>query len=97
MDASEFEGIRLKIRINKCNLSVSANSAQIENFDFHAATVSRQHDDGFHEVRIPFSSMKRAWSEQTPLDTATLASVSLVAYDLKPGAFDFEVEEVGFY
>ena len=97
MDASGFEGIRLRVRINRGNLSISANSTEVQNFDFHAATVSRQTGDGFHEVRIPFNSMKRAWSEQTPLDPATLASISLVAYDMKAGAFDYEVEEVGFY
>lgn len=97
MDASAFEGIRLRIRIRAGNLSVTANSTQVTNFDFHAAPLVRQAGDGFQEVKIPFSSMKRAWSEQTPLDPATLASISLVAYDLKQGAFDYEVDEVGFY
>lgn len=97
MDASAYEGIRLRIRIRAGNLNVSANSTEVTNFDFHAAPVKRRSGEDFHEVRIPFSSMKRAWSEQTPLNPATLASISLVAYALKPGEFDFEVDEVGFY
>ena len=40
-DASAYEGIRLLIRVNKGNLSVSANSSEITNYDFHAAVVTR--------------------------------------------------------
>lgn len=97
VDMSAYEGIRLRVAITAGNLSVSANSTDVTNFDFHAAPVRRQGDDGFQEVRIPFSSMKRAWSEQTPLNTSTLASISLVAYDMKPGAFDYRIEEISFY
>ena len=97
LDASDFEGIRLRVRINAGNLSITANSTEVTNFDYHGALVTRQSGVDFHEVRIPFSSMKRAWSEQTPLDPATLASISIVAFDMQPGAFDFEIDEVGFY
>ncbi|MEX0320917.1 MAG: CIA30 family protein [Puniceicoccaceae bacterium] len=96
-DASEYEGIRLLIRINKGNLAVSANSSEITNYDYHAAPLVRQADGEFHEVKIPFKSMKRAWSEQVPLNTKTLSSISLVAVDLQKGSFDFEVAEVSFY
>ena len=96
-DASAYEGIRLLVRVNEGNLSVSANSSEITNFDYHAAQVTRQPDGEFHEVRIPFSKMKRAWSEQTPLNTMTLTSLSLVAFDIQNGAFYFEVDEISFY
>jgi hypothetical protein len=96
-DASAFEGIRLLVRVNKGNLSVSANSSEITNFDFHAAQVTPRSDGKFHEVRIPFSEMKRAWSEQTPLNTKTLTGLSLVAFDIQKGDFDFEIDEISFY
>jgi hypothetical protein len=96
-DVSAYEGIRLVVRVNRGNLSVSANSSEITNFDYHAATITRQSDGEFHEVRIPFATMKRAWSEQTPLNPRTLTGLSLVAADLQKGSFDFEVDEVGFY
>ena len=97
VDVSRFEGLRLRVRITQGSLSITANSTEVTNFDFHGALVTRQAGDDFHEVRIPFSSMKRAWSEQTPLDPATLASVTLVAFGMQPGAFAYEVDEVGFY
>jgi hypothetical protein len=97
MDASAYEGIRLRIRISEGMLSVSANSTQVTNFDYHAALVVAKADGEFHEVKIPFSSMKRAWSEQTRLDTSTIASVSIVAFDVQRGGYDFDVDEVGFY
>lgn len=96
-DASAFEGIRLLVRVNKGNLSVSANSSEITNFDFHAAQVTPRSDGNFHEVRIPFSAMKRAWSEQTPLNTRTLTGLSLVAFDIQKGEFNFEIDEISFY
>ncbi|KAA9134234.1 hypothetical protein F3N42_00900 [Marinihelvus fidelis] len=96
-DASDFEGIRLRVRINKGNLSVSANSAEVTNFDFHAAIISPASGGDFQDVKIPFDSMKRAWSEQTPLNPATLTGISLVAYDVRPAEFEYEVDEVGFY
>lgn len=96
-DASAYEGVRLVVRVNKGNLSISANSSEITNFDYHAAQVTRQADGGFHEVRIPFTQMRRAWSEQIPLNTKTIASLSLVAFDIQKGAFDFEIDEISFY
>ncbi len=96
-DLSQYDGIRLKIRINKGNVSISANSAEVTNFDYHAAPIARKAGNDFQDVKIPFSSMRRAWSEQTQLNTATIASLSLIAYDMQPGTFDFEVEEIAFY
>ncbi|MDQ8180721.1 CIA30 family protein [Pelagicoccus sp. SDUM812005] len=94
---SHYQGIRLKIRIQKGNVSISANSAAVNNFDYHAAPIARKAGNDFQEVKIPFSSLKRAWSEQTPLDPKTIVSLSLVAFDMQPTAFAFEVEEIGFY
>ena len=96
-DASAFEGIRLLVKINKGNLSISANSTEVTNFDYHAAQVLVTADGKFHEVKIPFTSMQRAWSEQTPLNTSTIASLSLVAFDVQKGSCDFAVDEVAFY
>ena len=96
-DASAYEGIRLLVRVNKGNLSITANSSEITNFDFHAAPVTRHTDGEFHEVMIPFTQMKRAWSEQTSLNTKTLTSLSIVAADLQQGSFDFEIDEISFY
>lgn len=96
-DASAFEGIRLLVKLNDGNISVSANSTDVDNFDYHAAPVVATRDGEFHEVRIPFATMKRAWSEQTTLDTTTISSLSIVAFGVQQGAFDFELDEVSFY
>ncbi len=96
-DMSASEGIRLLVRVNQGNLSVSANSSEITNFDYHAATVTPPNDGAFHEVKIPFTDMKRTWSAQTALDPKTLVSISLVAFDMQAGAFDFDFDEVSFY
>ncbi len=96
-DASGFDGIRLLVKINTGNISISANSSEVTNFDYHAAPVAVSSDGKFHEVKIPFSSMKRAWSEQTLLNTETISSLSIVAYSLQKDSFDFEVDEVSFY
>jgi hypothetical protein len=69
----------------------------VTNYDYHAAPIAVAADGKFHEVKIPFESMKRAWSEQTPLNTATLNSLSIVAFSLQPASFDFELDEVSFY
>lgn len=96
-DASMFDGIRLLIKVNKGMISVSANSTEVTNFDYHAALVPAKPDGEFHEVKIPFESMKRAWSEQTPLNPKTIASLSIVAFDVQSSSYDFELDEVGFY
>jgi len=94
---SRYQGVRLLVRVKHGNLSVSANSSEIKNFDYHAAQVTPKSDGKFHEVKIPFAQMKRAWSAQTRLNTKTITSLSLVAYDVQKGSFDFEVKEVSFY
>ncbi len=96
-DASAYQGIRLRIRIRQGSFSISANSSKVGNFDYHASTVTVPDDGAFHEVKIPFDSMQRMWSEKTPLDTRTIASISLVAFGLRKGPFDFELDELSFY
>ncbi|MBU3003763.1 CIA30 family protein [Paraglaciecola arctica] len=97
MDASEFSGIRLMVKVNAGNLSVSANSVEVTNFDYHTAQLSVVPDGKFHEIKVPFNTMKRAWSEQTALNTKTINGVSIVAFDLRKAQFDFAVDEVSFY
>jgi hypothetical protein len=97
LDASQFEGIRLLVKVNAGNISISANSIEVTNFDYHTAQVVVASDDKFHEVKIPFDSMKRAWSEQTSLNTKTINGVSIVAFDLQKANFDYSVDEVSFY
>lgn len=96
-DASKYQGVKLLVKVNSGMLSVSANSTKVVNFDYHAAPIMVAADGKFHEVKVPFNSMKRAWSEQTKLDPATLASLSIVAFDLKPSEFSYEIDEVSFY
>ena len=96
-DASTYQGIRLKLRINTGMLSVSANSSEITNFDYHAAQVTKQPGSEFQEVSIPFDEMKRAWSGQTTLNKSTLTSISLTTFAVQKQAFDFEVDSVSFY
>jgi hypothetical protein len=97
MDLSEYEGIRIRVRIGSGTLSISANSNEVQNFDYHTAVVTRSADGDFHEVRIPWSKMRRVWSEQTSLNPATINSLSLVAAHTQKSTFSYEVDEVGFY
>jgi hypothetical protein len=96
-DASAFEGLRLLVKINTGNISISANSTEITNFDYHTAPISVTADGKFHEIKIPFTSMKRNWSEQTPLNTKTLNSRSITAFGFEKTSFDFVLDEVSFY
>lgn len=96
-DASAFDGVRLLVKINTGSISVSANSTEVNNFDYHAAPVTASADGKFHEVKIPFAAMKRTWSEQTQLNPKTINSLSIIAYSLEKSAFDFAVDEVSFY
>ncbi len=96
-DLSEYQGVRLLVKLNSGSLSLSANSNEVTNFDYHAAQVVLRSDGEFHEVKVPFDSMKRMWSEQTALNPKTVNSLSIVAFGLQPGEFDFELDEVSFY
>ncbi|MBE2213205.1 MAG: CIA30 family protein [Opitutaceae bacterium] len=95
-DLSAFSGIRLRVKVAQGSISVQAGSAAIDNFDFHSGPIPVKGGE-FQEIRIPFTSMKRAWSEQTPLDLATITSVNIVAFGLAKGDFAYELDEVGFY
>ena len=83
--------------VHTCKIPLGTNSTDVTNFDYHAAQVNAKADGEFHEVKIPFKSMKRAWSEQTALNTKTIASLSIVAFDIQKAAYDFELDEVSFY
>lgn len=96
-DASQYTGIKLRVKINSGQFSVSANSLDVTNFDYHAAPVAVAYDGEFHDVVIPFESLKRAWSAQTTLNTRSLNSISIVAYGLQPTTFEAEIAQVSFY
>lgn len=97
VDLSEYKGIRLLVKINSGNLSISANSTEVENFDYHSSLVKIASDGNFHDVDIPFDSLKRTWSEQTSLNTVTINSLSIVAFSLQKASFDYEIDQVSFY
>ena len=96
-DVSGYRGVRLLVRVNKGQLSLTANSTDVTNFDYHAAPLIVPADGQFHEINVPFDSMKRAWSEQTALNTKTINGLSIVAFSLQQAAFDYELDEVRFY
>jgi hypothetical protein len=54
-------------------------------------------DGKFHEVKIPFDSMKRTWSEQITLNKQSINSISLVAFSLQKAPFSYEIDELSFY
>jgi hypothetical protein len=95
-DASDFEGVRLRLKPLRGTTFVHAVSAAIDNYDHHGAPVSAKAGD-FREVRIRFSDMRRSWSEQTKLDLTALTAISIVAVGMAPGTFAYEVDEVEFY
>lgn len=96
-DLSNREGVRLSVKVKKGILAVQVSSTEITNFDYHvSAPIARQPGD-FQEVRIPFAAMKRAWSEQTPLNLKTITSINLVASGMAATEFAYEVDEIGFY
>jgi hypothetical protein len=97
VDASEYTGIRLLVKINSGSLSVSANSTEVTNFDYHSSVVMVGSDGKFHDVKIPFDSLKRTWSEQTRVNTQSINSLSIVAFSLQKAPFDYEIDEVSFY
>ena len=95
-DLSEYEGIQLKIQVIKGSVSVLAASSEIFNYDYHGTPIARK-GEGILTIRVPFDSLKRLWSEQTPLNLKTIVSVNLVASSLQPQAFKYEISEVSFY
>ncbi|MCF3648945.1 CIA30 family protein [Synoicihabitans lomoniglobus] len=96
-DVSAYKGVRLRVKVKRGMLSVQVASAEVVNFDYHASAPIAGKPGDFQEVRIPFADMKRAWSEQIPLDPRTVTSVNLVAIGMAPDAFGYEVDEIGFY
>jgi hypothetical protein len=96
-DVGAYEGVRLRVKVLQGLLTVQVASAAITNFDYHTSAPVAAGRDASQEVRIPFTSLKRAWSEQTPLDLTTITSVNLVAFGMAKGDFAYEVDEIGFY
>lgn len=96
-DASNYQGVRIRLRVEQGLLNVSANSTEIKNFDYHSAPIPIYADGQFHVVEIPFKAMKRGWSAQSKLDTRTLASLSIVAYSMQKSPVKFDLDEISFY
>lgn len=95
-DVGAYTGVRLRVRLTQGTLTVQVASTDVDNYDYHSAPVVAKRGE-FAEVRLPFADLKRAWSMQTPLNVKVVTSVNLVAFAMAPGAFAFEVDEIGFY
>jgi len=95
-DVGAYTGVRLRVKVNQGALTVQVSTADITNFDYHSAPVGAKRGE-WVEVRVPFADLKRAWSEQTALSTKLVTSVNLVSFAMAPGAFAYEVDEIGFY
>ena len=96
-DLSAYEGVRLRVKVNKGILSVQVASSEVTNFDYHTGGPVATKRGEFQEVRLAFKDMKRGWSEQTALNLTTITSVNLVAFGTTKDAFSYEVDEIGFY
>lgn len=96
-DMTGYEGVRLRVKTVRGPLSVQVATATITNFDFHASAPIAGKGGEFREVRVPFTAMKRAWSEQTALDLKNVTSVNLVSFGLAKDSFAYAVDEIGFY
>jgi hypothetical protein len=96
-DLSNFQGVRLRVKITKGILCVQVASTEIQNFDFHTSSPITTKRGEFQEIRILFKDLKRAWSEQTKLSLTSITSVNLVSFSTAKDSFSYEVDELGFY
>ncbi|MDO3383677.1 CIA30 family protein [Gilvimarinus algae] len=96
-NAAAYQGVLLRIKVSEGNVSLTVNSTEVTNFDYHAAPLAVPADGQFHEVKVPFSSLQRAWSEQIPLNPSTLNGLSIVAYSPQAAPFEYQLDEVRFY
>ena len=96
-DMSAYEGVRIRVKATKGILTVQVGTSELENFDYHTSAPVAGNRDEFTEVKIPFKTMKRGWSEQTALNPKLITSVNLVSFGLAKDAFAYEVDEIGFY
>ena len=96
-DLSNYDGVRLRVKVIKGILSVQVGSSEITNFDYHTSSPIAGKRGEFQEVRMPFKGMKRAWSEQTPLNMKMITSVNLVSFGMARGDVAYAVDEIGFY
>ena len=96
-DLSMYDGVRLRVKMTKGILSVQVSSSEITNFDYHTSSPIAGNRGEFQEVRMPFKEMKRAWSEQSPLNLKVVTSVNLVSFGMARGEIGYAVDEIGFY
>ena len=96
-DLSVYQGVRVRVKVIKGILVVQVGSSEIQNFDFHSSAPIAGKGGEFQEVRIPFKEMKRAWSEQTALNSKSITSVNLVSFGVAKDSFEYAVDEIGFY
>jgi len=96
-DLSAYQGVRVRVKPVKGILSVQVSSTEIDNFDYHTSPPLTGKRGEFQELRLPFKDMKRAWSEQKPLNLKSITSINLVSFGMAKDSFAYEVDEIGFY
>jgi hypothetical protein len=96
-DASNYTGVRLRVKVKKGSLMVQIATSEIVNFDYHTSAPITRDPNEFKEVRISFASMNRAWSPPQKLNLKTVTSINLVSAGMAPDTIDYEIDEIAFY
>jgi hypothetical protein len=96
-DLSAYEGVRLRVKVLKGILCVQVTSSDIRNFDYHTSAPIAGKGRDFQELRVSFKELRRAWSEQTPINLKTVTGVNLVSFGMAKDSFAYEVDEIGLY
>lgn len=97
VDASQYTGVRLRVKVKQGSLMVQVATSEIVNFDYHTSAPITRDPAAFKEVRIPFASLNRAWSPPQKLNLKTVTSINLVSAGMAPHSFAYEIDEIAFY
>lgn len=94
---SDYEGVRIVVKVTQGMLCVQVASSVIDNYDYHTSAPISGAENEFKEILLPFTDLKRAWSGQTRLDLKSITSVNLVSFGVARQAFAYHVDEISFY
>lgn len=94
-DVSAFDGVRLRIRVDKGTPTLKLLSAGIRNYDYHTGFLAVK--PGMNTIDIPFASCRQLFSAQVPWTGLDMLGLAVWDVAMTPERYDFTIDSIELY
>ncbi len=94
-DVSDWDGVRVRLRVQRGPLALKLQTEDVGNADHHAVLLE-PHED-VQELTLPFTGFRQLWSAPVPWTGRRVLAVALSSGGVDAAEVAYEVEAIAWY